>query len=97
MKEERRVEERIIETLSNNPVKLKILYLRAQEELGELLVVCTIQKWYCGTNKTGFRSIESILILLYRFFEQILECGPAYTHSHQREMSPKSAPRSKNK
>ena len=42
MKEERRGEERIMETSTNNSVKSKMLYLRAQEELGELLVVCTI-------------------------------------------------------
>ena len=31
-----------MEISTNNPVKSKMLYLRAQEELGELLVVCAI-------------------------------------------------------
>ena len=74
-----------------------MLYLRAQEELGELLVVCTIQKWYCGVIRTVFRSIESILELLNRFFDQKLDYAPTYTPSHLGKMSPKSTPRFKNK
>ena len=56
-------------------VKLKLLYLRAQEELDGLLVVSTFQKWCYQLIRIIFRSIRNVSKSLGWFFDQISK-GP---------------------
>ena len=59
---------------------LKLMDLRAHKELGELLVVPTIHKYYFLMMKTIFKPLEMVSKSLARFFDQFSN-GPLHVPS----------------